>query len=308
MRVLKYSLEEAWASMRRSVRSVAVSVSTIAAALLVVAAFLLVWMNLRQLIEVWSTAAEMSVYLEDNVKDPDRSAIEGMLGDGDLITGREYLSKAEALSRFKEEFPDLAALATGASENPFPASFELRLKTGAGLSERTEALAGRLRVAPGVADVRYDRLWLDRLQSALRAVEWAGMIFGLVLIAGALVTVANVVKLALHARRQEIEIMELVGAPTAYVRGPFVLEGILQGGLGAIVALGLLWLGYAAGHGQYGDPVAQILGLPALRFLTLELCGALVLGGMLLGSVGGFVAARHTRSDRRMMESDVATS
>ena len=93
---------------------------------------------------------------------------------------------------------------------------------------------------PGVADVRYDRQWLDRLLSAIAIIRGVGLVLGAVLTIAAALTVANVVRLALYARRDEIEIMQLVGAPQAYIRGPFVMEGVLQGGIGALLALAAL--------------------------------------------------------------------
>jgi cell division transport system permease protein len=104
-------------------------------------------------------------------------------------------------------------------------------------------------------------------------------------------TVANVVRLALFARRDEIAIMDLVGAPATYVRGPFVMEGLLQGGVGALVALVLLATGYLVLRVRVLAPVAQALSLSSTRFLAPELCVLIVAGGMAVGCVGGFVAA-----------------
>ena len=102
-----------------------------------------------------------------------------------------------------------------------------------------EALVSRLVALPGVADVRYDREWLARVGAGLETIRAAGLALALLMAVAAAVTVATVVRLGLHARRDEIEIMELVGAPLAFIRGPFVAEGLLQGGIGALLALHL---------------------------------------------------------------------
>jgi len=146
-----------------------------------------------------------------------------------------------------------------------------------------------------VADVQYDRRWLDRLQSVTQGVRWVGVALALVLGAAAAVTVANVVRLALYARRDEIEIMQLVGAPLAYIRGPFVAEGILHGGAGSAVGLVALALGFAALHARYGSAVASLIGGGAVRFLPVPLWLMLVVGGMAVGCAGGLVAARGAR-------------
>jgi cell division transport system permease protein len=104
-----------------------------------------------------------------------------------------------------------------------------------------------------------------------------------------------VVRLACFARRDEIEIMQLVGAPLTYVRGPFVLEGVLQGGIGALAALLVLGIAFALGDSRYGETAALVLGVDAVRFLSPTMSLLLVVGGMVVGCLGGLVAASSTR-------------
>jgi cell division transport system permease protein len=104
-----------------------------------------------------------------------------------------------------------------------------------------------------------------------------------------------VVRLAASAREDEIEIMALVGAPLAFVRGPFVVEGILQGGAGALLAMILLWVLFGVANARYGSLAAQTLGLGSITFLPLSLAMIIIVGGMLLGCVGGFIVARSVR-------------
>jgi cell division transport system permease protein len=151
-------------------------------------------------------------------------------------------------------------------------------------------LASRLRDTPGVADVRFDREWLQRLLTAVTIVRGVGLGLGAALGLAAMLTVANVVRLALYARKDEIDIMQLVGAPAAYVRGPFVMEGVLQGGIGAAAALAALIGVFLATRNRYLAPLSGAADLSAVRFLSPELCAGLVVGGMLVGCVGGLVA------------------
>ena len=102
----------------------------------------------------------------------------------------------------------------------------------------------------GVSDVRYDRRWLDRLVRVVTAARTAGLILAGLLIVASCITVMSVVRLTLFARRQEIEIMQLVGAPLSYIRGPFVLEGTILGTIGALIATFALWGVFAAWKGQ----------------------------------------------------------
>ena len=289
MRALRYAFDEALASLWRGRRSGALSTATIAVALFVLGAFLIATSNLERLGREWSNSAQMSVYLADGVTGAERAVIERTLAPGDIVATVQYVSKADALARFKKTFSDLTSTIDGLGENPLPASFEVQLQGGANAA--VDILVAELRQLPGVADVRYDREWLARLVAAIDGIRLVGGILGLLLTLAAALTVANVVRLALYARRDELDIMELVGAPRAYVQGPFVMEGTLHGGLGAVVALVALGVVFLALRGRYLVPLASAINLSAVRFLPVELCLLIVAGGMLVGCVGGLVAA-----------------
>jgi cell division transport system permease protein len=296
LRALQYSVTEAAASLWRSWRSAALAMLTIAAGLFVLGFFLVVNANLQRLMTRWSEAAELSVYLKDDISKEQLKAIDDQVEGSGLAAGREYVSKAEAGTRFRRDFPDLAPTADQLGTNPFPASFDVRLKPDArDTSAAVDALAAGLATAPGVADVRYDRRLLARLSAAIRVVRGVGLVIVILLAIAAALTVANVVRLAAHARREEIEIMQLVGAPLAYVRGPFVAEGVLQGGGGALVAILALWISFLIGRARFGQLAADALGLSSVTFLPVQLWLLLVAGGMLLGCIGGLIVARAVR-------------
>ncbi|MBI3049983.1 MAG: hypothetical protein HYY76_16915 [Acidobacteria bacterium] len=294
MRALDYALREAWASLWRSRGASAFAVVAIALAMIVLGALLLVTWNVERLLAEWSSAAEFSVYLRDDATSEERGAIEAAIDESGAILARQYVSKGDALTRFRREFAELASLTEGFDDNPFPASVEVRVTPEAEADGRAEALVRRVGALPGVADVRYDREWLARVASGLIAIRGVGFALALVMALAAAVTVASVVRLGLHARRDELEIMHLVGSPMTFIRGPFVAEGVLQGGVGALVALGLLWLGFAVVSAWWGDAFAVLLDGRSLQFLPSRLCAALVAGGMAVGGAGGFAASRHT--------------
>jgi cell division transport system permease protein len=294
IRTIRYAIEEAVASLWRGRQSGMLSTATIALALFVLGGFLLVTANLAQLGEEWSSAAEMSVYLKDGVTAADRSDIERTLAASPVVGAREYVSKADALARFRRTFGELSTSIDSIGQNPLPASYEIRLRADASDRRGLDDLADALRRTPGVSDIRYDRQWLDRLHAAVTFVRGIGLLLGSVLTIAAALTVANVVRLALYARRDEIDIMQLVGAPQSYIRGPFVMEGVLQGGIGALASLVALGIGFLILRGRYLAPLAASINLASVRFLSAELCLFLVLGGMAVGCVGGLVAAWRT--------------
>ena len=291
MRALQYAFEEAFTSLWRGRQAGMLSTATIALALFVLGGFLVVTANLERLGAAWSNTAELSVYLRDEVTEAERQAIETALAPSEVVASRDYVSKADALVRFKQTFGELATAVDGLGDNPLPASIEVRLRPGPGAGVAVDALGARLREMPGVADVRYDRQWLTRVLSAIGIVRAVGLVLAFILSVAAALTVANVVRLALYARRDELDIMQLVGAPQAYIRGPFVMEGVLQGGLGALIALVALGAAFFALRGRYLTPLASAMNLSSVHFLPAELCVMLVLGGMAVGCLGGVVAA-----------------
>jgi cell division transport system permease protein len=291
---LKYSLAEGWISLWRRRRSSLISIATIAGSAAVVAAFLVVGANIERLVAGWSTTSEMAIYLKEGASDADRTAVERALARSPLVEARDAVSKPEALARFTREFAELAAVATSLPDNPFPASFDVRLRNDAG--EAADALVAELEGLAGVAEVRYDRRFLARLADLLAVARRVALTLGVILIIGATLTVSNVVRLTGYARRTELHIMELVGAPLAFVRGPFIVEGALQGGFGAAAGLGLVAVAFAATDARYGAWVADLLGVADLTFVPLTRCLVLLGGGVVAGGLGGLVAAYATES------------
>jgi cell division transport system permease protein len=297
IRLLRYAFDEAMRSLWRGRQSGALSTAAIALALFVPGGFLLVTANLERLGAEWSTAAEMSIYLKDEISAEDRRAIENLLVPNDTVASHEYVSKAEALVRFKQTFGDLAGAVESIGDNPMPASFEVRLRAGTAgraggdAGGGAERLAARLREMPGVADIRYDRQWLARVFTVISIIRAAGLVLGLVLTIAAALTVASVVRLSLDARRDELTIMQLVGAPRAYLQAPFVMEGLLQGGAGASVALLTLAVGFFVLRARFLVPLASAINLTSIRFLPVEMCLLVLAGGMAVGCLGGLVAA-----------------
>ena len=230
MRAVDYALRQAWASLWRSKASSGLAIVAIALAMTVLGALLLMTWNAERVLVQWTSAAEFSVYLDPAATADHRASLEGAIDESGLADGRRYISTDQALARFRREFTSLAAIADGLDENPFPASIEVRVRAEAERDGRAAGLVGRLAAMPGVADVRHDQEWLTRAGSGLETIRAAGLMLAALMAAAAAVTVATVVRLGLHARRDEIEIMDLVGSPMAFIRGPFVAEGLLQGG------------------------------------------------------------------------------
>jgi cell division transport system permease protein len=296
MRGLTYFFNEAAECLWRSRKAAALSMLTIAAGLFVLGFFLMINANLQRVIAGWTDSAELAVYFKDEATPEQIVSVKDVIDKGGLAASEQFYSKDDARKEFSRDFPELASAATGLERNPFPASFAVRLNSRAqSTTVAVDNLVSALSSFSGVADVRYDRTWIARLNTTIRIIRGAGIAIVVLLAFAAAMTVANTVRLTALARRDEIEIMQLVGAPFAYIRGPFILEGLLQGGMGAICAILLLLAAFAAIRGRLGTLLGDAVGLTGVAFVPTQVLLLLVVGGMALGCVGGFVVARTVR-------------
>ena len=271
----------------------ALSVGTIAVSLFVMGSFLLVAGNLARVVERWAEKVQVTVYLRDDVDEATRAALETMLKADASVTAVEHVGRDQALDRFRAMFRDLASLPDELGSNPFPASLEVTLKADQQGTEAVRRLAESMQGAEGVEEVHYDLLWVERLTTAVRLVRGVGAFLGGILAAAGVFTISNVIRLTVYARQDELDIMRLVGATRSYVKGPFVVEGLLQGGLGGLVAVTMLW---ATVRYVERDVVATSTMLPpGTLVLPHELGVALVVGGMGVGVLGSLLSLGRAR-------------
>jgi cell division transport system permease protein len=293
LRAFRYFLEEALTSLWRSRLITALSVVTIAVSLFVLGAFLSLASNLAEVVARWSDKVQVTFYLEDRLPDGAREGLAASLGADPAVESVAYVSREEALQRFRALFREMRSLPEDLGENPFPAALEVTLRPARNSAVDAQRLVDSFRRAPGVEDVEYDLLWIQRLSTAVRLVRGAGAFLGAILVLAAVFTISNVMRLTMYARQDELDIMRLVGAAPAYVKGPFVLEGMIQGGLGGMVALGLLWSIF---HLLSRDVLASsdLLGRTAV-VLPPAMAGLIVAGGMLVGLAGSLVSLGRSR-------------
>ena len=295
MSVVGYAFEEAWASLRRSGRSALVSIGTIAIAFATLGGFLLISINVQGVLDQWLQAAEMSIYLHDTISETDRMALEEFLKAQPMVAEVEYVSRDRALERFRADFPELRDVTSGVGANPFPSALEVRLRTENGGDAAADTLSRDVAGQPGVSDIRYDRRWLARLVGIVTTARLIAALVAGILMLGAAFTVAAVVRLSLYARRDELEIMQLVGAPFSYIRGPAIVEGMLLGGIGAAVALTAIAVLYSTLSRWLGSDLAGLAGIGPIRFLGITEFVIMLLGGVGVGAAAGTVASRADR-------------
>lgn len=288
LRALAYFFEEALQSLWRSRLLNALSIGTIAVSLFVLGAFLTVASNLSEVVTRWTQKVQVTVYLEDRIEPRIQRILVERVRDDPAVESLAVVDREQARERFRALFRDLRALPDELGENPFPASLEVTLKPDHQTVEAVERFVRGFEKAPGVEEVQYDLLWIQRLSTTVRLVRGLGAFLGGILALAGVFTISNVIRLTVYARQDELDIMRLVGATQAYVRGPFVIEGMLQGGLGGLVSVGLLWVAFRV-FAEDALAASDLLGRAAVM-LPAEICYAIVVGGMAVGVVGSLVS------------------
>jgi cell division transport system permease protein len=177
---------------------------------------------------------QVKIYFDQDAKQGQKKSIEQELIANPLVKEYTYVSEADALERMKERYPDLVEHLTS---NPLPASYEVRPNR----AEDIERLAAQFEPTPaGVDQVTYGKKTSDRILQVAKIIGAVFLIGSLILLTASVILIANTIRLSIFSRRREVEVMKLVGASNWFVRGPFMLEGIICGLVGSIVAVILL--------------------------------------------------------------------
>ena len=292
-----YCLEEALVELWRNRLVNLVSISTIAVSLFILGIFATISSNLNSLLAGWSDRVQITVYMKDDAGLAERKESEELLLSWVEVESFKFISKEDAVQRFKAYFPDLDTLPNLLDSNPLPASFEIQVAPDHRSPEQVRRLVERLEGKPGVEEVDYDLLWIERLTTIIDLIRALGFFIGGALIVASVFTIFNVIKLTVYGRQDEISIMRLVGATHAYIRGPFLVEGMLQGGLGGGVALVLLYAVYEYFIRRALASFSLLTSAEWLRFLSLEMWAAVILGGMAVGLIGSTLSVRRFLSD-----------
>ncbi|HEX2094834.1 MAG TPA: permease-like cell division protein FtsX [Longimicrobiaceae bacterium] len=284
---MPYALREAAAAFRRTPLLTLLSVVAVAFSLFVVGLFGLTAHNIRRAIERIEERVEVVAYLRDDASEQQVRLMQEEMRLLPEVLEVRYVSKTEALATAVNEMEEFRDVFSDLEVNPLPASLELRLKPGARNPASVERVAKSLRAYPFVEDVRFGRDWLGKIVSLRRIAGGAATIIGGAFAAVAAIIIATAVRIAVFARREEISIMRLVGATDAFVRRPFLLEGVATGLLGGVAAAGLAYTAF-----RLVDAV-----LIRIEWLPLPWVVAGVIAGAGFGLISsGIAVRRHLRA------------
>ena len=230
-------------------------------------------------------------YLKPGIQDADRQKLKATIQSLEGVQTLKFISKQEAIGRLKAQMKHQSSLFENLDENPLPDSFEIRMSTSAGSWQKIEALAAQIESLAHIDDVEYGRRWVGRFIRVVSLFRLAGYAMGALFFMAIVFIVANTIRLVIYSRREEVEIMRLVGATDRFIKMPFYIEGILQGALGALIGLATLFILFyfiSSGIKQGFFP-----GLIHFQFLSPAIIGVIVLGSMLVGWIGCYISLKQ---------------
>lgn len=287
---LETAITRAARAMREDARLHLVAISSLTVAFLCLATALWALANLSAVAGSLGRGARMSVYLRDGASAEEVDRLKLTLEALPEVREVEHLTSAAAREQFVRD-AELDPSLTSLPADVFPASLEIALSAGTP-SPRLGEIAERVGRFGAVEDVETYQSWFDRLDALLATGRVASTGLAVLVLLCVLFVVGSTIRLAIAGRRDEIEVLKLCGASDGFVRGPFLVEGAVQGLLSALLALLVLFAIYTAVRDQVDASVAALAGVRTV-FLHPGIGMALVVGGALLGATGSAISLRR---------------
>ena len=286
---VEYFVREVIHSLRRNNWMSVASIGTVAVSLFIFGMFLMLVMNMNKMVDAMESQVQIKVYLEDDFSRDDARDLEVDLKKMQGVEKVTFVPKEEAMEKFKERLGDQKTLLDALDEtNPLPDSFEVMVVQ----PEMVKTAAENIEKFEGVDSAKYGQDVMEHLFDITRLIRIFGFALMMVLALATLFIISNTIRLTVFARRKEIAIMKYVGATDWFIRWPFVLEGIVMGFLGSLIASVVLRLTYSGITAKIYDTLAFFPLIPEEPFLNYVTM-IVVIGGMIMGAIGSTVSIKR---------------
>ena len=288
IRTLEYFVREAVVSLKRNSLMSFASVSTVALSLLILGIFLVMVLNLNNMASTLESQVQISVYLQDNLNDLEIRETGTRISKLSGVSQVLYINKDEAMSRFKKRLGDQQGLLTALGDtNPLPNAFEVKVDK----PERVKQVAEAIGQIKGVENAKFGQEVVEHLFNLTKMMRIFGLVLIIFLAMAALFIISNTIRLTVFARRKEIGIMKYVGATDWFIRWPFLIEGMMLGIGGALIAVLLLGQVYGALIQQVYQSLAFLPLIPQYPFIT-NISILLMVVGASIGALGSTISLR----------------
>ncbi len=268
-----------------------ITLLTITLSILIVSAFILFFINTSDIMNFWKKGLRVMAYLKPDFPPEQRTALWGQIKDLAGVENVRFISKEMAMKQLKSQMKRQASLFENLDQNPLPDAFEIQLNVKSQSWETVEVLATQIEALDAIQEVEYGQRWLGRFTQIFNLFKLAGYIMCGIFFMASVFIVANTIRLVIYSRRDEIEIMRLVGAAEHFIKIPFYFQGLMQGAAGAGIGLAILFVTYwfMASNIEQG----AFSGLFNVRFLSPLTSGLIILLSMLIGWFGSYISLKQ---------------
>lgn len=289
---MNYFFARAGINIRQNILVNILTIGTISLSILIFSLLLLLFINLEKVTEQWSERVQVTAYFDNELSKQDlktlTARIQSLAGTGQI----SYVSKNEALQRFRERLRGQESLLDEVSADILPASIEIHLKKEFRGGEALRNYTDKLRKIPGISEIQYGEDWVRRFNNFMDFMKLLGLFIGGFLVLAVIFIVANTIKLTIYSRKDELEILALVGATRLFIKIPFMIEGVFQGVAGALLAIAILYGLYFG----FLNNAGSFLNFNPMEcntiFLPLPYMAGILAGGILLGLLGSLTSLK----------------
>lgn len=268
-----------------------ITIITIAISILIVSAFVLFLKNVNHVMYDWQKGIRVMAYLQPNTPEPLVAEIKLKIKSMHSVKDVRFISKHEALNLIKKQMNRQSSLFENLKENPLPDAFEILMITSSQSQDKIEALATRLESLPQIEEVEYGQKWIGRFIGFFNLFKFVGCTMGGLFFIAAALIVANTNRLVLYSRREEIEIMRLVGATSRFIKAPFYLEGLVQGAVGGFFGLAALFIAFVFISSNVEQSLSS--GFFTIQFLSIGTFFGIILCSAFLGWLGCYISLKQ---------------
>ena len=286
---INYFIVDALKSIKRNITVSFAAMLTVLVTFSVLGTFTLVGLNFNKTIEDVADKIEIKVYLQDDIKLVNQREVEIKLAEQEGVKAVTYESKDEAFTKLKKDLEGNSGMLEGYSleNNPLASSYIVTLEDASYAGDVSKAVEDMT----GVESITNQQELIEKISNVVDFVQILGVVLFFVFIGVSIFLIMNTIKLAVYSRRREVGIMKFVGATDWFIRWPFVIEGMIIGAVGSLLATVILYFIY---RGIFGFIASNLLiaNLVPVSFVLTTLLGGFLLGGIVVGAIGSIAALR----------------
>lgn len=289
---VRYIVKEGFVNTYRNILMSLASIMIVTATLVVFGFFMLIALNLELNINAIKDQPELEVFCYTVLDDNQVKQVEEAIKNNTKVERYEMVSKKQALDKMSKRLGEDSIILDGYDESIFPVSFIIKLKD----TSQSEEVVEEFKSVSGVENVAYSQDTIDLISKITYWVRFISAFMIIVLLVISVFIIANTIKITVFARRKEINIMKFIGGTDWFIRWPFVVEGVIIGILGSVIAFALSGLGYNALEGRLGSDLTSLntnfFKMIKIKDIWLQMVVYYSIIGMVVGSAGSFLSIR----------------